>query len=419
MEGNMTLDYEPLVSMNELLVRLVIRRDGQTVFDKTIPGNDDKAFINFVEDASGETGINANEMEQGVADCIIKARDWWQKRSQQATEGYQAKFTGSADLEKLNARHRWLIKRILVRDQPALLGGPKKSMKTSIMLDAAVSLGSGRPFLNTFEIPERVKVAVLSGESGQITIRETALRVAKAKGVPLSSCDVMWGFELPRLSVDADIAALAAALKENQVAVVFIDPAYLCMLGGNTEVQANNMFQIGPLLMRVTKVCQEVGATLILVHHTTKPAGMLRMQAGEPLELEDLAYAGFQEFTRQWALINRRVKYEPGSGKHSLWLNIGGSAGQSGCWGVDVSEGVLRDDFSGRTWTVTIRSMEEAIKEAVDAQKKKKEGVKATKEEDVKRRILQVLSGLDDGETSTGIAKLAGLDLRWVTPAPS
>ena len=420
MDGNMTLDYEPLISMNELLVRMIIKNNGVAVFDQTIGGFDQEAVIRFTTEAASMTGLNASEMEQAVADIVFKARDWWKLQSQKAVvEGFQAKFISSADLEKLNARHRWLIKRILARDQPVLWGGPKKSMKTSMMIDAAISLGSGKPFLNTFEIPQRVKVAVLSGESGAITIRETALRVAKSKNVALASCDVIWGFDLPRLGVDEDLMALTAALRENKVEVVFIDPAYLCLLAGNSELQANNMFSIGPLLMRVAKVCQEIGATLILVHHSTKPAGMVRMQAGEPLELEDLAYAGFQEFARQWVLINRRQKYEPGSGKHCLWLNIGGSAGQSGCWGVDVNEGALADDFSSRNWSVQVQTMDAVIKQAAQSQKQKKDADKEAKEEDVKRKVLQVLSGLDGGETTTRIAKLAGIDTRWVTPALS
>src|SRR5262249_43211697 len=148
-------------------------------------------------------------------------------------------------------------------------------LKTSIVIDAALSIGSGRPFLGKFEVPERSRVAVLSGESGQVTIRDTALRVAKYKGVKLSACDVFWGFELPRLGVETDLQALATALRDNKVGVVFIDPAYLCQLAGTPGLEANNMFQVGPLLLRVARICQEAGTTLVLVHHTTKPAGMV------------------------------------------------------------------------------------------------------------------------------------------------
>jgi hypothetical protein len=124
------------------------------------------------------------------------------------------------------------------------------------MLDAALSLGSGKSFLGKFEVPERLKVAVLSGESGQITVRETALRVAASKGVKLAACDVLWGFDLPRLGVEEDLTALSAGLRDNGVQVVFIDPAYLCLLAGTPDLQANNMFQVGPLLLRVAKICQ-------------------------------------------------------------------------------------------------------------------------------------------------------------------
>ncbi len=240
------------------------------------------------------------------------------------------------------------------------------------------------------------------------------MQIARAKGVPLSACDVLWGFDLPRLGVDEDLRALAAALRKEKVAVVFLDPAYLCLLSGNPDLQASNLFQVGPLLLAVSRVCLEVGATLVLVHHSTKPAGMVRMQAGEPMELEDLAFSGFAEFARQWALVNRRQKYEPGSGKHCLWMNIGGSAGHSGCWGLDVDEGKLAEDFTGRRWLVQVQSMEVAVKGIAEAKEKKKEAGKKAKLVDVRERLVQILERFPQGETLTVIAEAVGTDRRLV-----
>jgi replicative DNA helicase len=410
MNGPFQISSEPVLSMNELLLRVVVRDGGTRVFDQVVPAEDNDAVIRLFDEAAAATGVPVTEMEQELADHVFRARAWHKANAgkQQAAGGFEPNFLTSAALEQMDARHRWLIKHVLVRDQPVLLGGPKKSLKTSIMLDAALSLGSGRPFLGRFEVPERLNVAVLSGESGQITIRETALRVAQAKGVKLAACDVLWGFDLPRLGVEEDLQALSAALRDNQVGVVFIDPAYLCLLAGASDLQANNMFQVGPLLLRVAKVCAEAGTTLVLVHHTTKPAGMLRMQTGEPLELEDLAYSGFQEFARQWVLINRRQKYEPGTGKHLLWLNLGGSAGHSGCWGLDIDEGKLNDDFGGRRWLVQVRSMEEALKGISEAKERARDGRRKAKLDELKGKLRQALRDLPGGDTVTRLAQLIG-----------
>jgi replicative DNA helicase len=397
---------------------VVIQDGASKVYDQVVLANDNDAVIRLFDEAASAARVSVTDMEQRLADHVFKAREWHKTVAgkQQEAGGFRPAFLTSAALEQLDARHRWLIKHVLVRDQPVLLGGPKKSLKTSIMLDAALSLGTGKPFLGKFDVPERLKVAVLSGESGQITIRETALRVAQSKSVKLSACDVLWGFDLPRLGVEEDLAALSAGLRDNGVAVVFIDPAYLCLLAGTHDLQANNMFQVGPLLLRVAKICQESGTTLVLVHHTTKPAGMLRMQAGEPLELEDLAYSGFQEFARQWVLVNRREKYEAGSGEHLLWLNIGGSAGHSGCWGLDIDEGRLDDNFGGRRWSVRVRSMEEAMKGISEAKETKKEAAKKAKLQEDTEKVLKALAACPEGETQSTICKLTGLQARVVGP---
>jgi hypothetical protein len=184
--------------------------------------------------------------------------------SEVLTSGFQTTFLTSAALEDSTLQLRWLVKKAVVAEQPLIIGGPKKALKTGIVIDLAISLASGKHIQNRFEVPEPVNVLVISGESGQATIRDTARRIAQAKGVDLRSCRVRWGFRLPRLTSDEDLRALRAAVIEHAIEVAILDPLYLCLLAGNRDGrQASNLFDMGPLLMSVGQTCLEAGAGCI------------------------------------------------------------------------------------------------------------------------------------------------------------
>jgi hypothetical protein len=69
--------------------------------------------------------------------------------------------------------------------------------------------------------------------------------------------------------------------------------------------------------------------------------------------LEDLAFAGIQEFARQWVLVNRETAYRPGNGQHQFLLNIGGSSGHSSLWRAEINEGTTKEDGTGgKDWDV-------------------------------------------------------------------
>ena len=218
---------------------------------------------------------------------------------------------------------RWDVEGVMVRGQPLVVGGPPKSLKTSLALDLAVSLATATPFLGHFPVPKNRRVAVFSGESGRATVYETARRILRARGEEPDDCPLHLGFRLPRLSVPADRAELRRVLRGEGIGVVVLDPVYLCLLAGGRTLSATNLFDVGAVLGAAADACSRAGATLVLVHHTTKGVA----DRGGPATPGGLAFAGVGEFARQWLLVNRAAEYAPGTGRHDLVLSVGGARG--------------------------------------------------------------------------------------------
>ena len=131
MNAAIQISSEPLLSMNDLLLRVVIHDGASKVYDQVVLANDNDAVIRLFDDATSAAGVNVTEMEQQLADHVFKARAWHKAASkQQEAGGFRPAFLTSAALEQLDARHRWLIKHVLVRDGagvgPSLLGGSNR-----------------------------------------------------------------------------------------------------------------------------------------------------------------------------------------------------------------------------------------------------------------------------------------------------
>ncbi len=290
---------------------------------------------------------------------------------------------------------------ILVANQPAVVGGARKSLKTNIVADLTISLGRGLPFLNHFQVERVFPTGFISGESGKATLQETARRIRASKlGVdfqaPVSLDDeqLYWGFDLPSLSDDADLARIKEFIGQRKLEVIIIDPLYLCLNAGKQKVQAGNIYEMGPLLKNVADTCTDAGATPILVHHTRKRKGGAKHSPSAP-DLDDLAYSGIQEFARQWVLLGRRQPYQS-DGQHSLWLSCGGSAGFSGLWHVEVDEGLVDRNFGGRQWTVEVNAPNTAEPDPETADQRASQA----------ESIREVLKRLPEGETLSGLRKL-------------
>lgn len=314
----------------------------------------------------------------------------------------------SKQLDENDYELEYLINGILVRGQPGVIAGPKKTLKTNISIDLAMSLASGGRFLDHFAADAEVRVGVMSGESGEATIQETARRIAAAKGSRLQDfVNVMWSFAVPQLGDAAHSEALHDFIARDNLDVLILDPTYLMMM--KLGDQAGNLFTVGAFLKSVGDIAQATGCTPLLCHHLKKGVA----DPYEPAELENIAWAGFQEFVRQWILLNRRVRYDPDrGGHHELWMSVGGSAGHSGMWGLNIEEGT-RQDIGGRRWEVDVISAADAyagrIASASDAADERKEQQRQVKRDKQRSAVLAALARYPAGETPRLIREAAGV----------
>jgi replicative DNA helicase len=375
------------------------------ILDRTISAANARHYARIVADCASKRRLRdlgvrlIRDAHNGEpADRILlNATEDFERLKRPVTDRFT--LLSSTDFAVANYKLDWLAKPMLVRGQPGIIGGPMKVLKTSVAVDLAVALSTATPFLGAFPVSERHNVALLSGESGEPVLQDTARRICTARMRCLSDCSIRWGFRLPQLSRASDLSALGDALTEHAIEVLIVDPLYLCLLAGDTEGRsASNMFDIGPLLLAVAQMAAECGCTPILLHHFRKTLA----DAHAPAELPDLAYSGVAEFARQWLLLSRREQYEPGSGSHKLWLSVGGSAGHSGLYAVDVSEGATGDDFSGRTWRVDVRP-------ATQARQDEKQRREAEQKASKVQKVLAVVSRYPDGETMRFLAEVTGM----------
>jgi len=314
------------------------------------------------------------------------------RRITEQSTGIDYKPMSVAQLVAAKFELRYIVKGVLAAGQPCLVFGPQKVLKTSVLLELAVALALGRHFLGHFKVEESTRVAVMSGESGLPVIRETLLRIVSAAGYTADHLgNLIVTDQLPKFGQADHAEAMRRFILDNELQVVIIDPAFMAMAGAAQD--AGNLFAQGELLRSMNEVFAELGATLILCHHAKK--GNSGSDAYAPPELTNVAWSGFCEWARQWIMLGRRERYEPGTGIHRLWLSVGGSAGHSGSWALDIDEGPYVDATAPRKWNVELTRPEDA-RQAVDDRREQARETKAREQaERDKEKVVRAMAQLE------------------------
>jgi len=268
-----------------------------------------------------------------------------------------------------NFRVHYLVKGVLAAEQACVVGGPAKSLKTTLLLDMAVSLASGTPWLGHFATPAPEPVLMMTGESGMCAVQNMLRRISAARGVDLDHDEQLEANlaiceKLPQLSNLQHMDLVAQILTDRGFRLLIVDPLYLSLDNADTS----SLTSMGPLFRRANEACLASGCTLVVAHHTVKKPGFgTGRSAYDPLAREDLHGAGIAEWARQWILINRAAPYEEGTGRHELNVVLGGSAGHSSRWLVQCDEGAFDADRLGwpgpglERWDVSVASARQVI----------------------------------------------------------
>jgi hypothetical protein len=345
----------------------------------------------------------------GVAPAVLRQRIECAMERIDADGGVDFQPMTLAELMARDVAVEYLIDNLIASRQPILLAGPVKSLKTSILLDLCFALATGGHFLGYFRILRSIAVAVLTGESGLPTVKDTLARIGRAANIdPAGVTRLIVSDRIPHLSSLEHLDALRRLILDYELELLAIDPAYLALDG----TDAANVMVFGQQLRAVSELCQEMGVALLLCHHTKKGSGI----DGQPLALTDAAWSGFAEHARQWLLINHREPFDQESGTARLWLSGGGSAGHSGLWAVDVHQGRISDS-GGREWDVSVSTPNEAHDAIEDRREHDRAAKVQTAVERDADKVLRVLAKLADGATKNAIRDRAGLSGARATSA--
>jgi hypothetical protein len=271
---------------------------------------------------------------------------------------YRTKAVPASELCRKELIREYVVEDFLVRNEPMVIGGASKSLKTTVALELAVSIATGTSFLGHFEVKANRRVLMVSGESGESTIQDTLRLIAERKVLDYAELkDLEISTHLPKLDDGGQVEDLIADLRDRQIEVVIIDPLYRSLRVGDA---ASNVYAMGERLEQIAEKIQRAGLTIILLHHFRKQG---RTHSEAP-ELEDLSQSGVAEFARQFLLLKRREVYDR-NGNHTLWFHWGGSAGHQGSLILAARTGTRKE---GLKWECELID-EDAYAEQLKAKK--------------------------------------------------
>lgn len=281
----------------------------------------------------------------------------------------------------------WMVDGVFAMDQPTVFGARKKSLKTTILSDLAVSLATGTKWLSHFKVPKVRKTLFITGEANSRAAIRRARRAIEARaGGSRNTCKDNLHIEamsVPKLANAGHREGLKNDVERHGFEVIILDPLYRAMSG---STNAGNLFDVGELLGCFQECCRP--ASIVISHHLKASAKFDTLP-----DLDDLSQAGISEFAGNYWLAGRLDEYR-GDGKHNLAFAYGGR---------DEQFGTHRLLFDERDWSAGLTDLEAYQQASENERQQRDENAKVNR---IREKILKALR--HGPMPSSGLAEASG-----------
>ncbi|MBW2109773.1 MAG: AAA family ATPase [Deltaproteobacteria bacterium] len=169
-------------------------------------------------------------------------------------------------LEDQEGGHNWLIRSLWLRRAVGFCGGPPKSRKSWLGLEAAVAIASGKPCLGRFPVEDCGPALVFMAEDSTAEVRERVRQICIRRSIDINELDlnVITASSL-RLDNPEQRRLFVATIDRFKPKFLLLDP--LIRLHNFDENSAREM---SALLGFLRQVQREFDVSIMITHHANK-----------------------------------------------------------------------------------------------------------------------------------------------------
>lgn len=219
--------------------------------------------------------FNPFKRDKTVQDMQTGKKSKKKKVKKKQARPHEVIVTKYNDIEPVDESSFWLVEGLWQDESVGVIGAPSKSFKSTLVLNMACAVASGEP-LDGRSVKQGA-VMILQGENNLGLERRKIIDITGKDDLPIYFVESF-------ITLDK-IGKLRRHIAEHEIKLLIIDPLYLLFGVGDI----NKHQDITSRLQELTRIRDDYGCSVILVHHSRK------LDKGSKMSTSDLYGSSFIE----------------------------------------------------------------------------------------------------------------------------